>query len=93
MTPAQIQVLDEALLRVMEQEDSRFGLTAEALALMVQRFGQRVDEYTVARRMRYLADPQVGFVRVVEIRGSEFHTNVQSWQITARGANHIAGGE
>lgn len=88
MTARQEQVLDEALLRVLDENDSRFGLDAASLTLRAANYGVRVDSVEISKRLRYMADPQIGFVDRVEPEGA-FHAERDFWRITARGLNHL----
>jgi repressor of nif and glnA expression len=88
MTPASEELLDEALLRILEERDSRFGLRAEALAIMTRPYGHLADEEAVRRRLNYLADSEIHFVERVQ-PSSQFHAQVEAWRITARGMNHL----
>lgn len=88
MTARQEQVLDEVLLRVLDENDSQFGLDAASLAIRAASYGIGNDSVAISRRLRYMADPEIGFVDRVEPDGA-FHAERDFWRITARGLNHL----
>lgn len=82
------QILDEALLRILDEEDSQFGLDARSLALRAANYSMRVDSAEVSKRLRYMADPKIDFVQRVQPEGA-FHADRDFWRITATGLNHL----
>jgi hypothetical protein len=89
MTPEQEKDLDAAILTILDERDSKFGLSANAVGVALPRFGFSVTHAEVERRLDYLADPQVGFAR--EVPTGDFHANLRAWRLTPRGLNHIRG--
>jgi hypothetical protein len=89
MTPEQDRLLDEAILSTLDTQDSKFGLTPEAISRFVLGFGFRPSRETVERRLRYLSDPEIGFVSHVSSGAGEYHKNLKTWRITAKGTNHL----
>lgn len=87
MNAEQEQLLDEAILRILDENDQRFGLGANALSHLVGRFGFTVDKDAIVRRMEYMADTDIGYVRQVD-KGN-FNTAARTWRITAKGTNHL----
>lgn len=85
MIPAQRESLRHCLLEVAETNGSRFGLTADAFAVLVARFGFRVGADRVAEELQYLADK--GLVVAVEKRISP---EVEAWRISADGRDFVA---
>jgi len=81
------ELIDIAVLRVLEENDTRFGLGVPALSLLVGRYAVTLDADGMRRRLEYLCDPSVGFVTPVN-RG-EFHPENMSFKITAKGTNHL----
>jgi hypothetical protein len=87
MTPEQEQLLDEAILRVLDEGDSQFGLTPVAIKHQVARFGfSHTEKETVARRLDYLADETIGHVKEVNKVANKA---VRSWRITASGTDRL----
>ncbi len=87
MTPEQENELDTAILTILDERDSKFGLNANALGVSLPRFGFAVSREVIERRLDYLSDPQVGFTRTIET--GDFHSNLRAWRLTPRGINHI----
>lgn len=90
MTPEQELTLDEAILQLLEEEDSKFGVNVQGLVLMLPRKSVRATAEQVERRLRYLADPAIDFVSRIAASGA-FHTERATWRISARGMNHLRG--
>lgn len=91
LTPEQERILDEALLRTLEAQDTRFGLQSQAMAVLLFPFGLRPTPAQVERRLQYLADPQIEFVRPVDAT-SAYHAYERAYRITPKGMNHLRGG-
>lgn len=90
ITPEQERLLDEAILRTLDTQDTRFGLQPRAIATMLFIWGVRATAEQVEKRLAYLADPQIEFVRAVDAT-SQFHAYECPYRITPKGANHIRG--
>lgn len=83
MNDAQLELLRGALLRVLDAGPAR-GLTAEAVAGLVVRFGHEIDEATATRELTYLADK--GFVAQV---AQPLNPRNTAWRITAAGRDAL----
>jgi hypothetical protein len=87
MTPEQEQLLDEAILRVLDEGDSQFGLGLTAILLLIGKFGfPRVTAELVTRRLDYMADTQISHVREVSRTANRA---VRTWRITAAGTDRL----
>lgn len=82
------EIMDEALLRILDEDDSQFGLDARSLALRLVNYQFRVDSGEVSKRLRYMADAKIDFVQRVKPEGA-FHADRDFWRITATGLNHL----
>jgi DNA-binding PadR family transcriptional regulator len=85
MTPAQEQMLDLAILRLLDEQRTRLGLGVEALDLQLARFGfagAKPDE--ILTRLDYLE--RKGLIE--EVR-KDVHRANRSWRITEAGIRHL----
>lgn len=86
MTAADRELLRIALLRVLEANNTRFGLGAPALRLSLGQWGFRdLDEKTLGVELGYLFDK--GFAAVV---AKDISPEMQTWRITANGRDWLA---
>ena len=74
-----------ALLRVAESNNTRWGLNAEALAVMARTWGFDATTAQAATEATYLTDK--GLYAVV---GKVISPEVTAWRITAEGRDHLA---
>jgi len=96
MNPQLEKEFDQALMIVLDAHaDPEFGLATMAIQPLLAGHGFRgAKERDIERRLAYLADPQIEFVR--KCGRGDFHANIKTWCLTARGQNHIrelTGGE
>lgn len=85
MTPAQTQLFDAAILRVLDRNRSRFGQSAEAVAFSLVEFvSPPPARELVLDRLDYLAGKQL-----VEEVPKEIHRANRTWRITETGINHL----
>lgn len=87
LTPAQTELYHRALLRVLDCNNTRFGLTEPALRTLVEAEGFEPSEGEVADALDYMVDPEVGYV--VQVNKGQFNPANRAWKITARGINHL----
>jgi hypothetical protein len=88
VTVEQQELFDLALLNCLDSGDTQFGLGPTALQHLVGRYGFSIrDPEQITRRLEYMADPQIEYVRPVD-KGN-FNTANRSWRITAKGTNHL----
>jgi hypothetical protein len=88
MNAEQQQLFDEAILRVLDRNESTFGMGATALQVLVGEFGfSPRDPAEVTRRLEYMADAEIAFVAPVS--KGQFNPANRTWRITARGTNHL----
>lgn len=85
MNATERELFRVALLRVLEANGTRFGLTAEALAALVVRFGFRPATEVVAEELTYLADKGL----VVPV-GKLISPENSAWRIAAAGRDFLA---
>ena len=86
MTPATRELFRIALLRILEANETRYGLSATAVAMHVGVYGFRgVSEDTILAELRYLFDK--GFVATPV---KELSPENKTWQITANGRDWLA---
>jgi hypothetical protein len=85
MTAAQQQMLDTAILRLLDEQRTRLGLGVEALDLQLSRFGfSGATPDQIADRLDYLARKEL----IEEVR-KEVHRANRSWRITEAGIAHL----
>jgi repressor of nif and glnA expression len=82
------QIMDESILRVLQAHDGAFGLSSDAIVIGLRSYGFSSTSDVVEGRLRYLSDPEVGFVRRAEAEG-QYHAHLKFWRLTARGQNHL----
>lgn len=85
MTASQRELFRHALLEVAEANGSRYGLTAEAFALLVARFGFRPGKGEAEMELGYLTDKGL-LAEVPKVLSPE----VVAWRITATGRDFVA---
>lgn len=86
MNPAQEELFDLAILRVLDQNPSRFGTAPVVIMVGVIAFGFNVPVESIERRLDYMADEKIGFVREVDKKANRA---VHTWQITAAGTDYL----
>lgn len=86
MSPAQLELYRIALLRVLEANETQYGLSAPVLAVHVAHFGFRgLGAEFVSTELRYLEDK--GFVRPPR---KAISPENQTWRITGAGRDWLA---
>lgn len=85
MIPEQRELFRVALLRVLDANQTRFGLRAAALQMHVVQFGFTPDLYDVQRELEYLADKTWAAPVVKEMSPEN-----KTWRITAAGRDWLA---
>lgn len=87
MNPEQEELFDRALLQVLDRNHSQFGLGAAAVQVLVSGSGFVIrDKEQIVRRLDYLSDEQIGFVKEV---AKTANAAVRTWKITAKGTDHL----
>lgn len=87
MNPAQTEMFDQAILQVLDLNGSRFGLEAKAVSVLVKEQGFSPTVQETERRLDYMADEAIAFVKVVD--KGDFNTANRAWKIAARGINYL----
>jgi hypothetical protein len=85
MTTEQEELLDIALLRVMDANNTRFGLGAQSLALLVNQYGFSPKVEVVQKRIGYLVGKGL-----VEATSKPLHPENETWRITSAGMDFVA---
>ena len=86
MTPNQRELYRASLLRVLEANDTKWGLSLPALEVNVAAFGFRgLGLDSTEREVRYLKDK--GFVEPIN---KAISPENQTWRITAAGRDWLA---
>lgn len=85
MDPRARELLRTGLLRVLDEQDSRYGLSEPVLAELVRRYGFTPTVETVARELDYCADK--GLAATVQ---RVISPENRYWRITAAGRDLIA---
>jgi hypothetical protein len=86
MNPSQRELFRTALLSVLEANDTKFGLRAEALERHVNMFGFHHPGFeAIETELRYLKDK--GFVLPLD---KAISPENQTWRITAAGRDWLA---
>ena len=86
MNPSQRELYRTALLRVLEANETQWGLSAPVLAVHVAAFGFRgLGAEVAATELRYLEDK--GFVKACS---KAISPENQTWRITAAGRDWLA---
>jgi hypothetical protein len=86
MNPQQEELFDEAILRVLDRTNSRFGTAPAAIMVGVIAFGFNEPVDNVERRLAYLSDPAIG--RAAEVNKTANRAN-HTWKITAAGIDYL----
>lgn len=85
MNPAQQQLFDEAILRVLDANRARFGLTLDAIGHLMAQFGfPSPDRNVLADRVDYVT--RHGLIEEV---AKETNKANRAWRITDAGINHL----
>lgn len=84
MNPAQIELFDLALLRVLEANRGRFGLTPVAITHLLPQFGIKTTPEQVEERLGYLTDKGLTTEVVKVINKAN-----RSWGITRDGIDYV----
>lgn len=85
MTPAQQELFDDAILRVLDANRTRYGLGVEGIGHHLAQFGfPSPNRETVLDRLDYLASKQL----VEEVLKQVSKAN-RAWRITEAGINHV----
>lgn len=85
MDPRARELLRTGLLRLLDEQDSRYGLSEPVLAELVRRYGFTPTAETVARELDYCADKGLAAIVPRPISPENRH-----WRITAAGRDLIA---
>jgi hypothetical protein len=88
MTPEQTQLFDEAILVILDRNESSRGYGPTTIAHLLGEFGfGHKTPADVQKRLDYMNDPEIAFV--AEVNKGQFHTAARTWKATARGINHL----
>jgi hypothetical protein len=82
MTPADRELFRICLLRILDANDTRFGLGAEACSTLVQRFGFNSPPDRAELELEYLADESRALVTLTSKTISKEN---RTWRITQAG--------
>lgn len=85
ITPAQREQVRLSLLRILEQNPTRFGVPVRYLRTALIAEGHRLEEQEVGAEVQYLADKQL-VAETTKILSPEN----QAWRITAAGRDFVA---
>lgn len=77
-------VADHAILRVLDNNRTPYGLSAEAIAIHARRFGVDLTEAEVIERLEYLTGKRM----IVEAL-KELHRTDRAWRITGEGMDYL----
>jgi hypothetical protein len=80
MTEAQLELFRRAILLVLEQGTTRFGLTQDALTLLLAQYGFAPELWELGRELQYCADK--GWVAQAN---HPLNPRNLAWRITAAG--------
>lgn len=87
MNAQQRELFRFAILRVLEANNTRFGLSAETIAVFMGQHGfKRPNTETVEEELLYLRDK--GFAEQTE--GKSISPENKTWRITANGRDELA---
>jgi len=87
MSPEQTELFHLGILRVLDQNGTRFGLGIEAIRMRLTPMGFTATAGDTNKALEYLEDPAIGFVATIH-RG-HFNPANQTWKITAPGTNEL----
>ena len=87
MTPEQRELFRIAILRVLDANQTRFGLSAKAIATLIVEFGFQPQADAVTLELEYLADAKKGLAMPVDKKVSPEN---QNWKISADGRDFLA---
>ena len=88
MKTQQLKDFRRALLLVLDAAGERRGLTPEALAHNIPRFGFHPTAEETVRELHYLAGKPLELVELVP--SGSFSPEVQSWRLTTNGRHFLA---
>jgi len=88
MKTQQLKDFRRAILLVLDAAGPRRGLTAEAIAHNIVRFGFRPDAIETERELLYLGGKPLELVELVPADG--FSPEVRCWRLTTPGRNFVA---
>ena len=84
MIPEQQELFAIALLRVLDANRTRFGLSVPALAHLVKPYGFTPDAQVTTNGLSYLEDK--GLVTVIN---KTLHPEVRAWRLNAAGQDYL----
>ena len=85
MTPAQQELFDLAILRVLDANRTRFGLGADAVGHLLAQYGfAGSSQDTVLDRLDYLVRKELA-EEVLKVANK----SNRAWRITTAGINHV----
>lgn len=85
MTPEARELLRLALLRILDEQDSRFGLSEPVLAALVHRYGFQPGVDVVQVELDYLRGKSLAETITKQLSPENRH-----WRITATGRDLVA---
>jgi hypothetical protein len=84
INPPNIELFDQAILLVLQSNNTRFGLTAQALCTFCRAYGFQSEEKETLDRLEYLAGKNLA-AEVPKIIDKTF----RAWKITAAGRQYL----
>ncbi len=78
------ELFDQAILQVLEANNTRFGLTAQAIGTFARAYGFAPEEKETLDRLEYLAGKNLA-AEVPKIIDKSF----RAWKITAAGRQYL----
>jgi hypothetical protein len=85
MTPAQQELFDLAILRVLDRNRTRYGLTPDSVRILITEFGFHNAELDLVKdRIEYLTDK-----KLLEEVMKGVNKNNRCWRITDAGIEHL----
>ena len=85
MSPEQREVLRTAILRTLDTNQTRFGLTVPAVTVHLVPQGFKVEPKEVERELDYLTDKQLA-----EVVKRSLSPENRAWRINANGRDWLA---
>jgi len=85
MEPEQRELFRTAILRVLDANNTRWGLNETAISMHVFRFGFQPDRPETQSELAYLRDKGL----IAEVTKNVSPEN-RAWRITAAGRDHLA---
>lgn len=84
MTEAQVEMLRRSILILLSRNRTRFGLSADAVKVLLVEFGFDIPPEDVLFQLEYLEGKQF-----VQCHGAALNPKNRTWKITSTGVDNL----